>query len=70
MNLANNPFYILEASPSDREQVIHEKAEKKYSERSEDVYLDAEELLLSPQEDLKRNYHGYQAYLIKKSEFL
>ena len=53
MNFKNNPFWLLEASPRDSKRVLHDKAENKAFEVSEDVCRNAENILISPKKRLE-----------------
>lgn len=53
MNIKDNPFYILGASPRDSKQILHEKAEDKAFELPEDICRNAERMLLNPQRRLE-----------------
>ena len=53
MNFTDNPFFLLDVSPRDSKQVIHEKAELKSFELPEDVCRNAERTLLTPKKRLE-----------------
>lgn len=53
MLITDNPFYMLDASPRDSKQVIHDKAETKSFELPEEVCSSAERILLNPKRRLE-----------------
>ncbi len=53
MEFKDNPFYILDASLHDSKSIIHEKAENKSFELSEEICRNAERILVNPKRRLE-----------------
>ena len=53
MNIKDNPFFLLGASPIDTKEVLHNKTEEKTRDLPEDVCRNAESILLNPQKRLQ-----------------
>lgn len=70
MNIKDNPFYILGASPRDSKQVLHEKAEDKAFELPEDVCRNAERILLNPKKRLEAEVSWFPGLSPKKTSEL
>jgi len=52
MNVADNPFFLLDASPRDSKRIIHEKAENKSFDLPDETCKNAERILLNPRKRL------------------
>ena len=68
MTIKDNPFYILNASPRDSKQILHEKAEDKAFELPEEVCRNAERILLNPKKRLEAEVSWFPGVSPKRSE--
>lgn len=66
MTIKDNPFYILNASPRDSKQILHEKSEDKAFELPEEICRNAERILLNPKKRIEAEISWFPGVAPKK----
>ena len=66
MNVTDNPFFLLDASPRDSKRIIHEKAENKSFELPDETCQTAERILLNPRKRLDAEISWFPGISPKK----
>ena len=70
MNFADNPFFLLDASPRDSKSALHEKSENKSFDLDEETCRNAERILLNPKKRLEAEISWFPGISPRKTKEL